>query len=161
MNEQAANISMRPARGEDDEFLYELYAGSRAEEVAAWGLDPAQRDMLLKLQFKASRQHYEIAFPGSEHSIITDQGRPVGRLLVYRSEQEIRLVDIALLPGHRGRGVGSALILELLGEAARSSRPLTLHVEKQNRAARLYERMGFCLAGETGAHFRMEWRPMA
>ncbi|MGH9853327.1 MAG: GNAT family N-acetyltransferase [Blastocatellia bacterium] len=162
-------ITLRPARADDDEFLYELYAGARAEEMVAWGWDTARREAFLSLQFRAQQAHYG-EYPGPDHQIILNgglngglndglnDGRPIGRLFISRLEDEIRLVDITLLPGHCNRGIGARMIRDLLDEAAQSGKAVRLHVEKTNRARRLYERLGFTQAGDTGSHFFMEWR---
>jgi ribosomal protein S18 acetylase RimI-like enzyme len=152
-------VALRPARPDDEAFLYELYRSTRGEELSAWGIEGAQREMLLRLQFTARQRHYDIAFPEADHKIILCDDRPAGRILVFRSEREIRLVDIALLPEHRGRGAGASLIKDLLAEAQASGKPVTLHVDRLNRAARLYRRLGFLVADDTGAAYRMEWRP--
>jgi ribosomal protein S18 acetylase RimI-like enzyme len=52
-------------------------------------------------------------------------------------------MDIALLPGLRGRGIGSSLLAELIEESERSGSSITLHVEADNPAVRLYQRLGF------------------
>ena len=157
--DEVKRIGWRPAQPDDEPFLYELYASTRTEEVDAFGWDAAQQEMFLKLQFAAQRQHYDIAYPDAEHRIILFKGRAAGRMLVFRSDREIVLVDIALLPGHRGAGIGAALIRGLIDEAEAMGLPLRLHVEKRNRAARLYERLGFSLIGETGVYYEMERRP--
>lgn len=157
--DEVKRIGWRPAQPEDEPFLYELYASTRTEEINAFGWNAAQREMFLKLQFTAQRQHYDIAYPDAEHRIILFKGRPAGRMLVFRSEREIVLVDIALLPGHRGDGIGTALISGLIDEAEAKGSTLMLQVEKHNRAARLYQRLGFSLIGETGMYYEMERRP--
>jgi ribosomal protein S18 acetylase RimI-like enzyme len=90
--------------------------------------------------------------------VIEVDGRPAGRLYVDRRPQEIRLVEISLLPEHRGSGVGSRLIRSLLEEARESARMVTIHVEKVNRALRLYERMGFEIVADKGVYWFLEWR---
>jgi ribosomal protein S18 acetylase RimI-like enzyme len=122
-------------------------------------LDESQQRSFLELQFKARQRHYEIAFSGAEHKIILCDDRPAGRILVYRSEQEIRLVDIALLPDYRQRGLGGLFIRDLLSEGRKKNKVVSLHVDKLNRAARLYERLGFSIVGDTGGSYKMEWRP--
>ena len=153
------SITQRPSTPDDEAFLYELYRSTRTDEMAAWGLDESQQKSFLDLQFRARQRHYAIAFPGSEHKIILCDDRPIGRILVHRSTHEIRLVDIALLPEHRGKGIGARLIRELHREATDTGKTLTLHVDKLNRAARLYERLGFMVIGDTGGSYKMEWRP--
>jgi len=82
-------------------------------------------------------------------------------MMVYRSGQEFVLVDIALLPDARGMGIGAALIADLLTEAERAGKPVSLHVAKDNRARRLYERLGFEICEDTGMYFKMSCHPGA
>lgn len=154
-----APITLRPALPDDEAFLYELYCTTRAEEIAAWGWNPSQQEMFLRLQFTAQRQHYGLAYEGAEHAIIVVNTRPAGRILVFRSELELVLVDIALLPDQRCSGIGTALIQDLLDEGKRGGKPVSLHVATHNRARRLYDRLGFETIEDTGMYFKMEWRP--
>jgi ribosomal protein S18 acetylase RimI-like enzyme len=152
-------FTLRSAVPNDEAFLYELYGSTRKEEMAAWGWDSAQEQMFLKLQFTAQRRHYDIAFPGADHKIVLSGNRPIGLIVVFRTAREIWLVNVALLPEHRGNGVGASLIRSLLEEARAENKPVTLHVDKLNRAARLYQRLGFSIIGDTGTDYKMEWRP--
>jgi ribosomal protein S18 acetylase RimI-like enzyme len=86
-------------------------------------------------------------------------GRPAGRIWVARSADEIRIVDLALLPSARGGGVGTHLFQELIAEAAEASLPLRLSVRKNNHAAlRLYERLGFVVVGDDDVYLQIEHR---
>ena len=156
---RARTATLRPAQASDEQFLFDLYSSTRSEEIAVWGWSREQQEMFLKLQFTAQQRHYEIAFAGAEHRIIFMEELAIGRILVFRAEREIRLVDIALLPDYRGRGIGAFLIKELIEEAESKGVPLTLHVEKHNRAARLYDRLGFSVTSDAGTHFKIEWLP--
>jgi ribosomal protein S18 acetylase RimI-like enzyme len=158
---QDISVAWRSAHPEDEEFLSALYTSTRAEEVAAWGWTAAQEEAFLRMQFQAQRQAYQWQFPGADHQIILRQGQPVGRCLVYRTEAEIRLVDLALLPEDRGAGLGSAVVQALLDEAQQAGKPVRLHVTPTNRAARWYARLGFKPIGETPTHLSMEWSPVA
>lgn len=150
-------ITLRAAEADDEAFLYGLYASTRSEEMAAFGWDPLQQEMFLKMQFNAQRQHYA-EFPNADHRIILHNGQPIGRLLVLKLETELCLADIALLPDHRGAGLGARLISDLLAEAALAGKPVSLHVAHNNRARRLYERLGFTATGDDGMYCAMEWR---
>ncbi|HEX5502328.1 MAG TPA: GNAT family N-acetyltransferase [Thermomicrobiales bacterium] len=151
------SVTLRPARPDDGAFLRALYAATRADELAAWGWDAARRDAFLAMQFQAQRRHYEAAWPHAEHRIVCLAGRPIGRLLVAREPGEIRLVDIALLPECRGAGIGAGLIGGLLDEGARAGLPVRLHVARENRARRLYERLGFVVvSGDHEPYLLME-----
>ena len=156
-----AIITLRPEDPRDEAFLYRLYASARAEEIAAWGWDKAQQEAFLKMQFNGQRQSYGWQYPEAERLIILRDEQPAGRMIVHRSDEELLLVDIALLPEHRNLGIGAMLIGSLLDEASLARKPVRLSVERSNPAKRLYERLGFALVGDTGTHFHMEWRPAA
>ena len=91
--------------------------------------------------------------------MIEVDGRPAGRLYVDRRPGDLRIVDIALLPAFRGRGIGAGLIAGLQHEAAAEGRIVSIHVEVHNPAAQLYERLGFAIAADLGVYRRMEWTP--
>ena len=151
------SVSLRPATPNDEEFLSELYSTSRREELASWGWDAAQRDAFLTLQFNGQQAHFRNQFPEADHSIVLVDGRAMGRMVVVRMEQEIRLADIALLPECMNAGIGTSLIRDLLLEGTAAGKPVRLHVSKTNRAQELYTRLGFSRIGDTGTHFLMEW----
>src|SRR5262249_42219623 len=136
-------ITLRTADSGDEAFLYELYYNSHVDDFAAGGLEGPQLQALMNLQFAARQRHYEIAFPGATHQIVLFDDEPVGRLLVFHSSREVRLVDIAISASHRGSGIGASLVRKLCDEAAAANKSVTLHVAKTNRAARLYQRLGF------------------
>jgi ribosomal protein S18 acetylase RimI-like enzyme len=159
VSNEATTISLRAVTSEDEAFLYEVYASTRRDEMLSWGWDRTQQDAFLKMQFKAQHQAYAMEDEGTDTKIILLEGKPVGRLIVNRTEDEIRLTDIALLTEYRSSGIGTALIKDLFDEASRAGKPVRLHVLKNNRALRLYERLGFKTTGENGIHFQMEWIP--
>ena len=150
-------IDLRTVVREDEEFLFQVYASSRADEVAAWGMDPAQLEGLLRMQFRAQQFQYD-EIEESGNSIILSDNRPVGRLIVDRTEKEILLAEIALLPEYRNSGVGTCVINDLKSEAAGKGIPVRLHVTKGNPARMLYQRLGFAVTGDTGTHFEMVWK---
>jgi ribosomal protein S18 acetylase RimI-like enzyme len=152
-------VALRPVTPEDERLLLEIYAGTREDELAQIPWSGAQREAFLKMQLTARDRSYRMYYAGLEDSVILFDGRAVGRLLVVRGDEEWRLADIALLPGYRRAGIGTALVKELMEEAGREKKPLRLQVEKSNaEALRLYERLGFATTGENDTHFQMEHR---
>src|ERR1041384_4417225 len=111
---EVMSITLRPVRSDDEPFLYELYCGTRNEDLAFGGLDSPQQEILLRMQFVAQHRTYEAQYPRADHDIILLEGSPVGRVMVERGDEEIRGVDIALLPGYRSAGIGGAIIQDLL-----------------------------------------------
>lgn len=150
-------ISLRPFQADDEAFLFRLYCDTRAKEMADWGWNDSQQQAFLSMQFRARNLAYS-TYPNIKHSIILNSDQPIGRLLVSRKDDELRLVDIALLGEACGQGIGAKLISDLFELAVRESKPVRLHVEKSNPAFRLYQRLGFQILENTGTQFFMEWR---
>jgi ribosomal protein S18 acetylase RimI-like enzyme len=108
------------------------------------------------MQFDAQRAWYGEHYADASFDVVLVDGEPAGRLYVHRGEREIRIVDIALLPEHRGGGVGTSLLRSLIAEADEAGKSLTIHVERLNPALRLYERLGFALAEDKGVYLFLE-----
>ena len=151
--------SLRPVQPEDEALLFEIYAGTRTEEMALLDWSDAEKEAFLRMQFNAQHQHYQKAFPDARFDIILSGDRPIGRLYVHRRPDELHIVDIALLPGHRNQGVGSSLLKELLAEAQEAGNPVRIHVERNNPALHLYKRLGFTRIADAGIYLLMEWSP--
>ncbi len=154
-----AEITLRPEAPQDKEFLYALYASTREEELAAVPWAEAQKAAFLRMQFAAQSHHYHASFTECDFLVVLADGIPIGRLYLDRREQVLHIVDIALLPPWRGKGIGSALLSSILAEADRVGKAVSLHVESFNRAARLYERLGFVLGKQEGVYHFMERPP--
>lgn len=144
---------------EDDAFLLEIYASTRAEEMALTDWLEVQQKVFINMQFKLQKASYASQFPEADHHIILLEGEPIGRIMVDRTrDDELRGVDIAILPEFRNARVGSLLIRNLLNEATATGRPFRISVERLNqRAIRLYERLNFTKTGESVTHITMEW----
>ena len=151
-------FDLRPALPADAHFLQILYARGRAGEVAAWRWEVAAAAAFLAQQARVREEFYRLQFPGAQDEIVEVAGTPVGRRLVHRGA-DIRLVDLALLPEHRGQGLGRALLEALLLEARNRSCPVRLRVARDNPAQRLYARVGFQAVFDGAADLLMEWLP--
>jgi ribosomal protein S18 acetylase RimI-like enzyme len=150
---------LRPVAPGDREFLCRVYSSTRTEELAAVPWDDGEKEAFLRAQFDAQDQWYREHYTRATHQIVMVDGEPAGRLFVQRGEAEIRIVDIALLPEHRGNGVGTALLRDLFAEADAAGKRVTIHVERFNRALRLYERLGFSVAEDKGVYLFLERQP--
>lgn len=150
-------IVLRTITPGDDSFQERLYASTRAEELAVTGWSDEQKAMFCRMQFAAQTADYRANYPGASFQIIERDGVAAGRLLVGRSDEAILIIDIALLPEHRGAGVGTKLLKELQEEARTAGKPLTIHVERFNPALRLYQRLGFQQIEDKGLYLLMDW----
>jgi ribosomal protein S18 acetylase RimI-like enzyme len=151
----AGDIHLRPATPADGEFLLRLYASTRAEELALVPWSDEQKRAFVEMQFRAQSSAYD-AYENTTRDIILADGTPAGRLYVARRAGEISIVDISLIPEFRGRHIGTTLLRRLIEEAATAHLPLRIHVERFNRALRLYERLGFVIIGERGVYLHLE-----
>jgi ribosomal protein S18 acetylase RimI-like enzyme len=154
-------ISFRPVAADDQELLYRIYASTRTEELAPVPWSEEQKQGFLRMQFRAQSADYAANFPDAEFLIILLDGEPAGRLYVHRRPDEVRIVDIALLPERRRSGAGGAILRDLQTAAAADGKPLRIHVERFNPALQLYERLGFRRTGDDGVYFLMEWQAAA
>jgi ribosomal protein S18 acetylase RimI-like enzyme len=145
--------------GSDGPFLFQVYASTRQEELAHVGWGESQKQSFLEMQFQAQRRYYESEYPGAEFQVILAGGRPVGRLYVHRRENEIRIMDLALLPPYRRRGIGTRLLKAILAEGDQADRRVTIHVEIFNPALHLYERLGFRRVATNGVYHLLQWMP--
>ena len=137
------SIALRPVTSDDERFLVRVYAGTRAAELASVSWTDEEKAAFVQMQFAAQAQYYREHYPDTSFDVILLGDEAVGRLYVSRWRDELRIVDIALLPEFCNRGIGTTLLHGLQSEAAAAGKPLRIHVERFNPALRLYERLGF------------------
>jgi ribosomal protein S18 acetylase RimI-like enzyme len=152
-------ISLRPITPEDKPFLCRLYASTREVELAVLPWSDSEKDAFLTMQFNAQHTYYQEQFNKADFLLVLFEHEPVGRIYIDRRQDEIRLVDIALLTQQRRKGIGSYLLNEVLAEGAAKNLPVRIHVEHNNPALILYSKLGFKHIDDTGVYFLMEWSP--
>lgn len=158
--------ALRPATAADDHFLRQVYAGTRADELALTDWDAARREAFVALQYRAQAAHYQAHWPDAQRSVIVAwQGgvaQDAGRLWLHQRADSIHVLDIALLAAFRGQGIGTGCLQHLMQQAEAGGRALTIYVEAGNPARRLYDRLGFVPVGQPqGVHQHMAWRRVA
>lgn len=161
MTGEALKLSFRAVAPEDDAFLLAVYASSREEELAQVEWPEGLKESFLRMQFDAQRDEYAARYPDARYDVILVNGQAAGRLWIGADEEEIRLLDIALLPEFQNRGVGTIVLRQLIDDAVATRRPLRHMVFILNTGAkRFYERLGFEVFEEYGgAYHHMEYRP--
>lgn len=152
------DLHLRTITEADLPLLERIYASTRIEELAQTDWSDAQKTDFLRFQFRAQHQHYTTHYTDAQFFVIQRDGVPAGRLYLHWRPSELRIVDIALLPEHRGHGTGGALLRALLEAADGHGMSTSIHVEQMNRAMSLYRRLGFRKIGEHGIYHLMEWR---
>ncbi len=140
-------------------MLYRIYASTREAERQLLDWAPAQWDVFLRQQFGFQHDQYMVAYRNPSFDLVLLDDEPVGRLYVDRSQDEIRVVDIALLEEYRCRGIGGRLLRALIAEADASGRFLGLHVEKNNPILNFYRRLGLRDTTDRGVYLYMTRLP--
>jgi GNAT superfamily N-acetyltransferase len=154
-------LGLRPIEDGDVPFLERVYASTREEELRPVPWTAEQKTAFLHQQFTAQHVHYATHYADASFDVVTVDGTDAGRLIVDRRADELRIVDIALLPEFRGAGIGTRLLRPLLDEAAGRGVPVTIHVERENPAMRLYHRLGFEPVHDAGVYVLMRRDPAA
>jgi GNAT superfamily N-acetyltransferase len=146
-------IGLRPATAADEEYCFQLHKAAMGAYVTQiWGWDEDDQRAF----------HTRLFAPG-RWQIITVDGADAGMLHVEHGPTETYLGRIELHPDFQGLGIGGGIIQELLRQARRQGRDLTLDVLAVNhRAHALYRRMGLhevSRHGENNIKIRMSSRP--
>ena len=145
-------FALRPALPADADFEHRLYASTR-DDLRPLG--PEVFDGLVGMHYRAQSMSIRLEHPQAERKIVMVQDAPVGRLIVDASGNYVEVIDVALLPEYRNCGLGASVLNSVLAQADRLGRAIRLHVEKQSRAVRLFERLGFVICGDLGMYFAM------
>ena len=152
-------VELCPVTESDDQFLLGLYASTREQELAQAEWIEGQKEVFLRWQFDLQRREYETRFPDADYRVIVIDRQRAGRIWIGADDEQIRLLDIALLPEFQNRGVGTKLLERLQSEAQSAGKALRHMVfVLNNNADRFYERLGFKKIEDFGAYKHMEWR---
>ena len=154
------NVSLRSISENDRTFLRSLYHSTRKVEMDMVDWPDQQKIEFLDMQFNAQHQHYQQYYPNATFEIIEYGAVPIGRLYLDRRDNEIRIVDIALLPQYCGLGIGSFFLKQIMAEAEQKMSVVRIHVENFNPALRLYKRLEFKHIDTNGVYHLMEWTPL-
>jgi len=152
------SVACRPITTADEAFLRRVYASTRERELAMLPWSNEQKAEFVRMQFDAQARYYHDVYADGSFEVVEVDGMPAGRLYVVGGASDIRIVDITLVPEYRGRGIGSDLLQRLLEQGRSSGRTVSIHVEFENPARRLYERLGFAEIAQHGIYTLMEWR---
>ena len=152
------SLLLRPAVDADAGFLQALYASTR-EDLRLLPLPPAQVEQLIAMQQRIHEEGRRAAYPHAELMILEQDGIAAGKAVLDTLGRDWRLVELALLPALRGRGLGAALLAALQARARAHGASIGLAVLRSNAPAlRLYERAGFVIAGGNELQHQMVWQ---
>jgi ribosomal protein S18 acetylase RimI-like enzyme len=152
-------IELRPVEEKDDSFIEKVYRSTREEELNFTNWDEYQKQAFVKMQSVAQVAEYKTKYPGAAFQVIIYKKKDAGRFYTWENENEIRLIDITLLPQFRKKGIGSFLLEGLIKRSEKVQKKISLHVDPVNPALKLYLRSGFIHLRNNGRHYYMERLP--
>lgn len=137
---------LRPAVESDREFLWTLHCHTMREVIErTWGWDEAWQ----QADFDRRFDEYLV-------SVIECDGCAAGGLLVEPKPDSVYIHELQLMPEYQSRGIGTAVIQGVIGDAVSRGVAVTLSVVPANpRAKQLYERLGFYVTAVEAPFYRM------
>lgn len=161
MHEVGTRAWLRPADAEDEGVLFEVFSSTWQRAVAAMP-NPALTQHFLRIQYTAQERRFATRYPELERFVVMVGDQPAGRMFLYRSTTSIHLVDLTLLPTFHDRGLGAALVRELMDDAVAQQMSITIRLERTDSAAQeRYRRAGFVPVGADHVDVYLEWTPPA
>jgi len=156
-------LVLRPVTETDRDFLASVYASTREEEMALVAWSDEEKAAFLRSQFEAQDRYYRQYYPDAAYLVVEVDGELAGRLYVARlaGAKDIRIVDVALLPPFRSKGFGREILASVLADGDRLGWRVSIHVERNNRALRFYDRLGFRMAEDKGVYLFLVREPLS
>lgn len=152
-------VKLRSVEEKDGSFIEMVYRSTREAELNLTDWTEQQKKTFIKMQTMAQLAEYKEKFPGAAFRVIIYKKKDAGRFYTWENENEIRLIDITLLPQFRGKGIGNYLLMELIKRSKKTQKKISLHVEAINPALQLYLHLGFVHIKNNGRHYYMERNP--
>ena len=152
-------IQLRPVEEKDTAFIEVVYRTTREIELNYTNWSEHQKDAFISMQSTAQLADYKTKCPGARFQIIIYNKKNAGRFFTCETENDIRLLDITLLPEFAGQGIGTNLLLRLIERSNKVQKKISLHVIASNPALKLYQRLGFVHIKKDGFYYYMERQP--
>lgn len=152
-------IELRPQEKKDDSFIESVYRSTREGELKMTNWSEQQKKTFIMMQSMAQLAEYKTKFPGAAYQVIIYKKQDAGRFYTWENDNEIRLIDITLLPPFRGKGTGTFLLRALIKKSNKVQKKISLHVDPVNPALKLYRHLGFTHIKNNGRHYYMERNP--
>ncbi len=146
-------IDRRPATEDDHEFLFAVFCAALVPSDPLAALPESESEPLLRARFDAREQQFRSAYVLADFDVLTVDGEPAGNLYVDRGDDEFVVIDISLLPQFRNRGIGTAVIGQLVEEAGRIVLPVRARVQHDSPTSRFWRRLGFEQVGDDGRFY--------
>jgi GNAT superfamily N-acetyltransferase len=137
------HIHLRLMQPEDEVVFRHLYAEVRAPELRITPWSDVEKQIFCDGQYTAQDNHYRAHYADLEQWAVCHDSMVIGRMYLATFKGLLILMDITIAAVWRGQGIGSNLLTDVVRQADLAAREMHLHVEPDNPARRLYQRLGF------------------
>jgi len=151
----AHGLETRTIESSDYDFLYQLYASTRVDEMVSMGWSEEEQHAFLTQQFEFQHRYYQEHFSDAQFWVLLREAVPIGRLYWWVRNKHAALIDLSLMPAWREQEIGTAVIQSLVEHADKHGLTISLYVESTNPAYRLYLLFGFEVVRDNGMHLKM------
>ena len=139
-----AVIAVREQAPEDAAFLYALFRANNLRTLELSGLPLAFLDDIIAMQHNSRMQTYRGLFPSAVWSLVQCDGKPVGEIVEHDEGDYMYVVDIALLPEWQAKGLGTALMREVMDRCATRGIGVRAKVAIGNEPSlKMFRKLGF------------------
>lgn len=149
---------LRPARSDDDAFLYDVFCSTWQEEVAALP-DQSLARHVLRIQHVAQERRFDGVYPGHQRFVVWSGEERAGRFYLFGTGAFLHIVDLTLLPRFRSQGIGGRLVRDLMSVAAPEGRRISLRASRGSASTDLWAHLGLLLVSTDDREHYFEWAP--
>lgn len=154
-----SGLSLRPMSAADNVFNEGLYRTTR-DDLRLLDAEEDFIESLIDAQRQAQTQGYGDMFPNAMYFVVEHHNERIGRVVLDFGQNEIRVVDIALIPAARGKGYGSEILQAVQRVAGKVMAPVVLSVRFDHLPAKqLYGGLGFVVEEAQIPYEHMVWYP--
>jgi len=153
-------ITFKKIQEQDQEFITKVYRSTREKELDLTNWPEDQKHRFTIMQMIAQLTDYEKNYKGATYEMVLYKKKPAGRLYLWETNNEIRIMDLSLLPEFQGKGIGRDILAGIVQSAKQKKKIASLHVIHGHPSKRMYERVGFKKVSETATHEYMEYNPV-
>lgn len=154
-------LHIRPARDGDQNFFHDLYAETRKDLSDTIDNKEVLHE-IIDLQFRAQSHSYSTQYPNAYYFVVEKHGEKIGRATLDFSDDDVHLVDLALVQKARGKGIGKAVIRGIMSCAEKIGAPMRLAVFHNNvQAKAIYTNLGFVRYSTIPPYEYWIWHPAA
>jgi ribosomal protein S18 acetylase RimI-like enzyme len=142
----AIELTYRKCLNTDIEYLLWLRKKTMDEHLINSDIDVSDENHLNRIMFKFNQA-----------KIILLNDKKIGLLKILEHQNSIEIIQIQIEPIHQGKGFGQKIIKSIIEKLSGEKLSVVLSVLKENKAKKLYDRIGFKVITENNESFIMKY----